>query len=412
MRQFEEFIHILAKGGQNSRTMSRQDKWAFIKEDLKKRQEKALYRTMKVLDSPQSTHVIYNGKQVLMLASNAYLDFCNELRIKEAAGKALEEYGVGSGGSRLTTGTTRLHVELETALAHFKGRQAALVFNTGFAVNSGIIPAVCKKGGIIFSDELNHASIIDGCRLAGAETVVYRHNDMEDLEAKIQQTGCRRGLAVSDAVFSMGGDILDLPGFIRVTEKYNLLSMIDEAHATGVIGKTGKGTEEYYHMEGTVDILTGTLSKAFGVEGGYVCGSDTLISCLRNTARSFIFSTSLSPIAMSAAIRAVQLVEKEPEHVKQLQENVKYFCRCLQKQGITAESKSAIVPIHIGEEAKALTASEKLLEEGYFISAIRYPTVKKGEALLRAAIMATHERQDLQSAAKAIAGVIRTSVWQ
>lgn len=387
--------------------ISQPDKWAFIKEDLKARKENNLYRTMSIIDSPQNAHVLYRGKRLLMLASNAYLDFCNEPRIKEAAAQALEQYGTGSGGSRLTTGTTGLHAELETALARFKGREAALVFNTGFGANSGILPALCKKGSVIFSDELNHASIIDGCRLSGAETVIYRHNDMRDLEEKIRQSGCSRGLVVSDAVFSMDGDIVDLPGLIRLTEKYNLLSMIDEAHATGVIGETGRGTEEYYRMEGKTDILMGTLSKSFGAEGGFVCGSKTLISYLRNTARSFIFSTSLSPVTMAAAARAVRLLEEEPERAARLRENAAWFCRCLQNRGIPAESQSAIIPIPIGDEEKALRASRQLLHEGYFISAIRYPTVKKGTARLRAAVMSSHTKDDLTAAAEAIAKVIR-----
>ncbi len=392
--------------------MSRQDKWAFMKEDLEKRRQRELYRTMKVLDSSQSTHVLYHGKRLLMLASNAYLDFCNDPRIKAAAGKALEGYGTGSGGSRLTTGTTRLHTELEAALARFKGREASLVFNSGFAANSGILPAVCRKGSVIFSDELNHASIIDGCRMAGAETVIYRHNDMADLERRIREKGCPMGLVVSDGVFSMDGDIVDLPGLVRVTQKYNLLSMIDEAHATGVIGKTGKGTEEYFHMQGKVDILMGTLSKALGAEGGYVCGSELLISYLRNTTRSFIFSTSLSPVTMAAAARAVRLLEEEPQRVSRLRENVNWFCQCLSEQGIAAESPSAIVPIRIGEEAKALRVSERLLKQGYFLSAIRYPTVKKGGAMLRAAIMATHTKEELAGAAQAIAEAIRAAETQ
>lgn len=389
--------------------MNQPDKWAFIKEDLKARKETDLYRTVKIIESPQSSHIRYKGKQMLMLASNAYLDLCNEPRIKEAAAHALKQYGTGSGGSRLTTGTTKLHAELETALARFQGREAALVFNTGFAANSGIIPALCKKGSVIFSDELNHASIIDGCRLAGAETILYRHNDMSDLETKIRQTGGRPGLVVSDAVFSMNGDIVNLPDLIHLTETYNLLSMIDEAHAAGVIGKTGKGTEEYYNMKGKVDVLMGTLSKSLGTEGGYVCGSETLISYLRNTARSFIFSTSLSPASMAAAARAVQLLEEEPERVQKLRENVDWFCRCLNKQGVAAKSESAIVPILIGEEAKALRVSESLLREGYFISAIRYPTVKRGQAMLRAAIMSTHTKEELQDAAKAIARAVRAA---
>lgn len=271
---------------------------------------------------------------------------------------------------------------------------------------------------MIFSDERNHASIIDGCRQARAKTVIYRHNDMADLDKKVrEETRAKReagpredqgaarlhGLVVSDGVFSMDGDIVDLPGLIRVTKKYGLLSMIDEAHATGVIGKTGRGVEEHFHMEGSVDILMGTLSKAFGSEGGYVCGSQLLISYLRNKARSFIFSTSLSPVAMAAAKRAVELLEEEPERVARLQENARWFCRCLQEQGVSADSETAIVPIRIGDERKAMLVSQRLLEQGYYISAIRYPTVKKGQAMLRVALMATHTKEDLQRAARAIA---------
>lgn len=386
--------------------MNQPDKWEFMKQALKERKEKDLYRTMKVMEGPQSTHVYCNGKQLLMLASNAYLDFCNESCIKEYAARILEQYGAGSGGSRLTTGTTDIHMNLEKSLAHFKNREAALVFNTGFAANTGIIQAICGSDHVIFSDEQNHASIIDGCRQSKAKTVIYRHNDMADLEQKIRETSCSQGLIVSDAVFSMDGDIVDLPGLISLAKQYNLLSMIDEAHATGVIGKTGKGVEEHYHMEGEVDVLMGTLSKALGAEGGYVCGSDLLISYLRNTARSFIFSTSLSPASMAAAERALKLLEEEPQRVKKLQENTAWFCRCLRQQGIEAKSQSAIVPIPIGDEGKALQVSERLFKQGYFISAIRYPTVKAGEAILRAAIMSAHTKEELKAAAEAIGQAI------
>lgn len=386
--------------------MNQPDKWEFMKQALKERKEKDLYRTMKVMEGPQSTHVYCNGKPLLMLASNAYLDFCNESCIKEYAARILEQYGAGSGGSRLTTGTTDIHMNLEKSLAHFKNREAALVFNTGFAANTGIIQAICGSDHVIFSDERNHASIIDGCRQSKAKTVIYRHNDMADLEQKIRETSCSQGLIVSDAVFSMDGDIVDLPGLISLAKQYNLLSMIDEAHATGVIGKTGKGVEEHYHMEGEVDILMGTLSKALGAEGGYVCGSDLLISYLRNTARSFIFSTSLSPASMAAAERALKLLEEEPQRVKKLQENTAWFCRCLRQQGIEAKSQSAIVPIPIGDEGKALQVSERLFKQGYFISAIRYPTVKAGEAILRAAIMSAHTKEELKDAAEAIGQAI------
>lgn len=383
------------------------NKWARMERELEMLKEQHLYRTIKVIESPQNSHIRFQDRELLMLASNAYLDLCNEIRVKEAAAKALEEYGTGSGGSRLTTGTTVLHTELEDALAKLKGREAALVFNTGFAANSGIIPALCREGDVIFSDEKNHASIIDGCRQSKARTVVYRHNDMEDLEKKVRECKGAGGLIVSDAVFSMDGDIVNLPELVRIADAYGLLSMIDEAHATGVIGATGRGCEEYYHMEGSVDICMGTLSKAFGAEGGFVCGSRTLIEYLKNKARSFIFSTSLSPVTMAAARRAVALMCEEPERVRRLQNNVRVFCECLKENGLCVSSETAIIPIRIGDEEQAMKVSQRLLERGYFIPAIRYPTIKKGEAMLRAALMSSHTEEELKEAAAAIAGVIR-----
>lgn len=397
------------QAGQNT------DKWQWLEAELQRLRQHNLYRTLKVLEGAQSSHVRWQGRDMLMLASNAYLDLCNDDEVKRLAVQYILSHGTGSGGSRLTTGTSDIHVQLEEALARFKGREAAIVFNTGFAANSGIIPALCASADdVIFSDELNHASIIDGCRQSPARTVVYRHNDMADLEQKIKATEvCGHGLIVSDAVFSMDGDIVDLPGLVQLAEKYNLLSMLDEAHATGVIGQTGHGTEEHYNLPGCVDILMGTMSKALGAEGGYVCGSQKLIDFLRNKTRSYIFSTSLGPGTMAAALAALQVIEREPQRVRRLQENVHWFCQCLRQEGLAAnipeQAATAIIPIHIGDEAQAVRVSERLLAEGYFISAIRYPTVKRGQAILRAALMSSHTRQELAQAAGAIARAIAQS---
>lgn len=383
------------------------NKWQRMEEELELLQQQNLYRTMKVIDGPQNSHVRYQGRDMLMLASNAYLDFCNDDRVKAYAAEVLQEYGTGSGGSRLTTGTTNLHMELEETLAKLKGREKALVFNTGFAANYGIIAALCHDGDVIFSDERNHASIIDGCRQSKAKTVIYRHNDMKDLEQKVRQYQGKSGLIVSDAVFSMDGDIVNLPELVRIADTYGFLSMIDEAHATGVIGATGRGCEEHYHMEGTVDICMGTLSKAFGTEGGFVCGSHTLIEYMKNKARSFIFSTSLSPVTIASARKSIELMVAEPERVTKLQENVKWFCSCLQENGLSISSETAIIPIHIGDERKAMAVADRMMEQGYFIPAIRYPTIKKGEAMLRAALMSSHTKEELKGAADAIAAAIR-----
>lgn len=392
----------------------KKSKWQWLEDELLDLQQRNLYRTFKVLEGAQSAHVCWQGREMLMLASNAYLDLCNDPEVKNFAAQVLLSYGAGSGGSRLTTGSCDMHVQLEEALARFKEREAAIVFNSGFAANSGIIPALCASpDDVIFSDELNHASIIDGCRQSPARTIIYRHNDMQDLAQKIQTVSFRgHGLIVSDAVFSMDGDIVNLPELLHLAEQHNLLTMLDEAHATGVIGATGHGVEEHFGLPGQVDILMGTMSKALGAEGGYVCGSQRLIDYLRNKTRSYIFSTSLGPATMAAALRALQIIEAEPQRVARLQDNVRWFCQCLREQGlagrIPAEEATAIIPIQIGDEAKAVQVSEQLLAAGYFISAIRYPTVKKGQAILRAALMCSHTKAELAKAAQAIAEAIKS----
>ena len=326
----------------------------------------------------------------LMLASNDYLGLIDHPEVKEAAKEAINIYGVGSGGSRLTTGTLPLHNQLETALASFKHTEKALIFNTGYMANVGIISALGIKDSIIFSDELNHASIIDGCRLSHAKTVVYKHNDIKDLAEKLQEHAGCQGLIVTDAVFSMGGDIAPLPDIMALAEQYHVLTMVDEAHATGVIGATGRGT----------------LSKALAAEGGYVCGSQLLIDYLRNTARSYIFSTSLSPAVLAAATKALELLENQPSMVHQLQENTRIFCKTLQQEGLEAHSDTAIVPIVLHDEELALRAAEELNRQNIFISPIRYPTVSKGQAMLRAALMATHTPEELCQAAHTIGQTI------
>lgn len=378
------------------------DKFDFIRDELQRMRQTHLYRTMKTLQSAQSRTVECGGRTMLMMASNNYLDMSSRADVKQYAARALEIYGTGSGGSRLTTGNTALHEQLEEKIASFKNTESALVFNSGYTANTAAISALMGKGDVIFSDELNHASIIDGCRLSGAKVIVYRHNDMQDLEQKISENPCRKGLIVSDAVFSMDGDILHLPEFVQIADKNGLLSMVDEAHSTGVLGKTGRGITEHFHHQYRPDILMGTLSKAIGSEGGFVCGSRNLTEYLKNKARGFIFSTSLSPATMAASYKAFEVIEEYPELVARLQENVRFFCQCLQDGGLPVHSETAVIPILIGDEQKAMEASQALFEEGYFTSAIRCPTVKKGSARLRIALMATHEQDQLKKAAQAI----------
>lgn len=380
--------------------------WNWLSEELDRLREQELYRTMTVLDGPQTTVVESAGRPQWLFSSNNYLDLANDPEVKAAACEALEQYGVGAGGSRLTTGTGPLHVRLEEELARFKGREAALVFNTGYMANVGIISALMGRGDVIFSDQLNHASIIDGCRLSGAEVVVYRHNDMADLEDKLRAYRGRKGLIVSDGVFSMDGDLVPLPQLVELAKRYGVHTMIDEAHATGVVGATGRGTEEHYHMEGSVDVLMGTLSKAVGSEGGFVCGSAELIQYLTNKARSFIFSTALSPVTMAAGLRGLQKIQEEPQRVVQLRDNMAFLRRELGRYGIPAQSDSAILPIIVGEEKRAMAAMEALKERGYYVSTIRYPTVARGSARLRVALMSSHTREELAGLAQALACVL------
>ena len=380
--------------------------WQIFQDILAQKKSQQLYRNTKEISSAQAAHIIYQGQNQLMLASNDYLGLIDHPEVKEAAKEAINIYGVGSGGSRLTTGTLPLHNQLETALASFKHTEKTLLFNTGYMANVGIISALGIKDSIIFSDELNHASIIDGCRLSHAKTVVYKHNDMKDLAEKLQEHAGCQGLIVTDAVFSMGGDIAPLPDIMALAEQYHVLTMVDEAHATGVIGSTGRGIVEHFGLKRQPDVLMGTLSKALAAEGGYVCGSQLLIDYLRNTARSYIFSTSLSPAVLAAATKALELLENQPSMVHQLQENTRIFCKTLQQEGIEAHSDTAIVPIVLHDEELALRVAEELNRQNIFISPIRYPTVPKGQAMLRAALMATHTPEELRQAAHTIGQTI------
>lgn len=397
---------VLVRGLPPERPVNQNPQQIFA-EELAQLKEKSLYRKMRTIASAQSKYVNIGGKQILMLASNSYLDLADDARVKKAAADAALLWGAGSGGSRLTTGNILLHEALEKKLAQFKGTEAALLFNTGYMANVGIISALCDSESVIFSDEYNHASIIDGARLSKARIIVYKHNDMQDLEAKLNSTNYRKGIIVSDAVFSMDGDIVNLPKLVELGKKYHLLTMIDEAHATGVIGATGHGAVEYFGGEYVPDIIMGTLSKSLGAEGGFACADKTIIEYLKNKARSFIFATSQAPAAVGAALKALEILEQEPQRTQKLQHNAAYFLDCLHKEGVAAESPTAIIPIIIGDEAAALKAADELLADGCLVSAIRYPTVAKGTARLRVALMSSHTEEELARVAKLIAAAIK-----
>ena len=374
---------------------------------LDARQAAGLSRRCRTLGGPTGPTAVVDGRELVVFASNDYLDLARDPRVVKAAADAANEFGAGAGGARLTTGTQPPHVRLESALAKFKGSEAALLYGTGYMANVGAISALVGKGDAVLSDELNHASIIDGCRLSGADVLVYRHGDMDDLDRKLG--ACRehrRRLAVSDGVFSMDGDVLDLPRFLEVTRRHDAFSMVDEAHATGVVGLTGRGLAEHFGCE-LPDILMGTLSKALGSEGGFVCGSRLLVEYLRNMSRPFIFSTAPGAPAMAAALAALEVLVAEPRRVAKLRENVALFVAELACRGISVRGETAIVPIVVGDEKRALSASAALEELGFLVPAIRYPTVARGAARLRVALMSAHTPEQLRSAAASLVDILR-----
>ena len=378
--------------------------------DQKIQQIKAdgLYRQMKYLQSPQGAQVRIAGEDILMLSSNSYLGLCFDQRLKQAGQSAIGQYGTGSGGSRLTTGSYELHRKLEEAIAAFKGTEAALIFNTGYMANVGVISAIADKSWVIFSDRLNHASIIDGCRLSGAEIVVYNHADPADLENKVRRYQGRKAMIITDGLFSVDGDIAPLPSLVEIARKYQLLLMVDDAHATGVLGANGGGTADYFGITGGIDIAMGTFSKALASEGGFVAGSRSLIDYLANTARSFIFSTALSPATIAVSLAALGIVRNEPELRKTLLTRTIWFREKLRAIGFDlSDCPTPIISMVLGKSDLAVDFSERLMEKQIFVSAIRPPTVPAGTSRLRINLMATHTREDLERALAAIGDVGR-----
>lgn len=367
-----------------------------VKDKLQSIKDNNLYRELRYLSEPQDTYTTIDSKKLLLMSSNNYLGLCNNEEVKKAAIEAINKYGLGSGGSRLTTGSYNIHRELEEKIAKFKNKESCLIFNTGYMANVGVISAICEEGYYIFSDELNHASIIDGCRLSKGNIIVYKHNDMEDLHKKVSEINPKKGIIVTDSVFSMDGDIANMRRIVEIAKEKNLLTLVDDAHATGVIGKSGRGSNEYFNCD--IDITIGTLSKAIGSEGGFVCASKEIIDYIKNKARSFIFSTALSPAVISGASKSFDIIEENPELVKKLSSNIEYLCKGLKEIGFGTNSETPIIPIIIGDEELALNFSNKLIEEGVYIPAIRFPTVKKGEARLRMTLMATHSYEDIDFA--------------
>ncbi|MGB9792211.1 MAG: glycine C-acetyltransferase [Thermacetogeniaceae bacterium] len=361
-----------------------------------------------VIEGPQGPRVTILGKEVINLASNNYLGLATHPKLIEAAKKATEEYGVGAGAVRTIAGTLRLHVALEEKLAEFKRTEAALVFQSGFTSNMGVIESLFEEGDLIISDALNHASIIDGIRLTKADRKIYPHSDMNALEDILKASnGYRLKLIVTDGVFSMDGDIAKLPEIVELAERYGAIVMVDDAHASGVLGDHGRGTVDHFKLHGRVDIQVGTLSKAVGVLGGYVAGSRKLIEYLIHRGRPFLFSTAHPPGVVAANIAAIDVMLEENLQEK-LWENARYFKKGLKELGFdTGQSETPITPVIVGEEALAMKFSEALFEEGVFCTGIAYPTVPKGKARVRTIVMATHTKEDLDRALDAFAAAGR-----
>ena len=354
----------------------------------------------RVLEGPQGASVCINGEWKISLCSNNYLGLANHPVLKEAARKALERYGVGTAAARSLSGSTPVHEELEEELADFKGTERALVFNSGNTANVGVIPALAVKGDAVLSDEINHGSIIDGCRLARAEKHVYRHNDMHHLSELLAETNnCRKRMVVTDTVFSMDGDIAQLPEMVALCEKYDAFLMVDEAHATGVLGRHGGGAVEHYGLDGKVDVLMGTLGKALGAIGGYIAGSKALITYLGRFARSFLFTTSLPTPCAAAALAAVRLLRENTGLKEKLWENVTGYKDALKQLGFdTMGTKTPIVPILIGDDKAAQRFSERVYEEGVYATKIGAPYVPSGMSRLRTIVTADHSKEELKKA--------------
>lgn len=374
-----------------------------ITKTLSSIKKNGLYRDCKYLSSDQGPKVNIEGREIILLGSNNYLGLCNDNRLKETVKNAVDKYGVGSGGSRLTTGSYDLHKELEERIASFKGTESALVFNTGYMANLGIISALCDRKWVIFSDKYNHASIIDGCLLSGAKLVRYKHCDVNDLENKINMYKGQNNLIVTDGVFSMDGDVAPLSDIVKLAKKHDIITMVDDAHGVGVLGENGSGTISYFNLGDKVDIQMGTLSKAIASIGGYVAGKRDLIDYLRNSSRSFIFSTALPPIAIAASLKAIEIIEHDKERREVLMSLVDWFKKELISIGFNVTNTiTPILPIIIGDVNKTIELSESLLQEGIYAPAIRPPTVPKGTSRLRISLMATHSYDDLNYVLKVI----------
>src|SRR5437762_280221 len=385
----------------------RHDPLSYLGDELNSLKEQNLYRRLRILQDEQKSHTTFDGRSVVNLSSNNYLGLTTHPRLRARALEATEAFGVGSGSVRTIAGTMAIHMELERRLAEFKKVESVVVFQSGFTANAGTVSAILTKDDVVISDELNHASIIDGCRLSRATVKVFPHKDVDAARRIIKGLpATQRKLLITDGVFSMDGDLGPLPALCDLAEETGCIMMVDDAHASGVFGKNGRGTIDHFNMHGRVDIQVGTLSKAVGALGGYVAGNANLIEFLYHRARPFLFSTSHPPSVVLSCMAALDVLIDEPQIIERLWENTRFFKEGLQRLGFnTGLSESPITPVIVGEGAKAMQLSDKLFERGVFAQGIAFPTVARDKARVRTIVTATHTREDLQYALDAFAAV-------
>jgi glycine C-acetyltransferase len=385
------------------------DPLAYLGKELDSLREQKLFRHLRILDDEQKAHTSVDHRSVVNLSSNNYLGLTTHPRLRERALKAIQDYGVGTGSVRTIAGTMEIHMELERRLAEFKQVEKVVVFQSGFAANAGTVSAILTKEDVVISDELNHASIIDGSRLSRATIKVFPHKDVDAARRIIKDLpASQRKLLITDGVFSMDGDLGPLPALCDLAEETGCIMMVDDAHASGVFGRNGRGTVDHFGVHGRVDVQVGTLSKAMGALGGYVAGSADLIDFLYHRARPFLFSTSHPPSVVLSCLAALDVLMEEPEIIERLWDNTRFFKEGLHRLGFnTGLSESPITPVIAGEGAKAMELSDKLFERGVFAQGIAFPTVARDKARVRTIVTATHTREDLQFALDAFATVGR-----
>ena len=375
----------------------------YLQEKIQELKDSGTYRELDTLQGANEAVIMLDGKEVINMSSNNYLGLSTNEAMKEAAKDAIDAYGVGSGAVRTIIGNMDIHEKLEEKLAEFKREEAVMVFQSGFNCNAGAIQAITDRGDLIVSDELNHASIIDGVRLSRADKVVFKHSDMVDLKRVLEEKreAYKNCLIITDGVFSMDGDLAKLPEIVELAEAYNCMTYVDDAHGSGVLGENGRGTVDHFNLHGRIDFTIGTLSKAIGVIGGYVAGKQVMKDWLINRGRPILFSTSLPPAVVAAATKSVELLMESSEYTDKLWSNAKFFKEKLSKLGFnTGKSETPITPVIIGDEAKSLEFSKRLFENGVFVSPIIFPTVAKGTGRVRCMISAAHSEENLEKAVK------------